>query len=287
MLYFEYQFDDTQRIRPLGHWLVYLQLIKYFLPKTAEDDWFLFLLGLMQVLIGVGRQPERPGRHLAVPLGDAGGLGARPVLPPARGAPILSRRSRASPAPPVLRAHRPVDPYRGPVRSALRRSRRHGSWSTTLALGGLIFLVLPRQAGATRIQAGAPMARHLTGFDEEVQLGQLGEILENDSVVMTVELTDETARRSGPMTSRSGAASPCSGTRRVAGTASRRRHPVGRQLQRPTAGSDGQADPPEDQARADRLSDLVRHPADPDATSGPPVAAALQPNDGTSFGPMS
>ena len=35
------------------------------------------------------------------------------------------------------------------------------------------------------------MARHLTGFDEEVQLGQLGEILENDSVVMTVELTDE------------------------------------------------------------------------------------------------
>ena len=63
--------------------------------------------------------------------------------------------------------------------------------ATTLALGGLIFLVLPRQAGATRNQAGAPMARHLTGFDEEVQLGQLGEILENDSVVMTVELTDE------------------------------------------------------------------------------------------------
>ena len=35
------------------------------------------------------------------------------------------------------------------------------------------------------------MSRHLTGFDEEVQLGQLGEILENDSVVMTVELSDE------------------------------------------------------------------------------------------------
>ena len=35
------------------------------------------------------------------------------------------------------------------------------------------------------------MARHLTGFDEEVQLGQLGEILENDSVVMSVEFTDE------------------------------------------------------------------------------------------------
>ena len=30
-----------------------------------------------------------------------------------------------------------------------------------------------------------------TGFDESVQLGQLGEILENDSIVMTVELTDQ------------------------------------------------------------------------------------------------
>ena len=62
---------------------------------------------------------------------------------------------------------------------------------TTLALGGLIFLVLPRQAGAIRTQSGTPLARHLSGFDEEVQLGQLGEILENDSVVMIVQLTDE------------------------------------------------------------------------------------------------
>ncbi len=40
LLYFEYKLDDSQMIRSLGHWLVYLQLIKYFLPKTAEDDWF-------------------------------------------------------------------------------------------------------------------------------------------------------------------------------------------------------------------------------------------------------
>ena len=35
------------------------------------------------------------------------------------------------------------------------------------------------------------MSKHLTGFDEEVVLGQLGEILENDSVVMSVEFADE------------------------------------------------------------------------------------------------
>jgi transglutaminase-like putative cysteine protease len=42
------------------------------------------------------------------------------------------------------------------------------------------------------------LARHLTGFDEEVQLGQLGEILENDTIVMTVELTDERGEPTRP-----------------------------------------------------------------------------------------
>jgi transglutaminase-like putative cysteine protease len=65
-------------------------------------------------------------------------------------------------------------------------------------LGGLIFLTLPRQAGATRPQSGQPMARHLTGFDEEVTLGQFGEILENDTVVMTVEFNDEEGKTIAP-----------------------------------------------------------------------------------------
>src|SRR5262249_60732234 len=64
-LYFEYKFDEQQMIQALGHWLVYLQLIKYFLPKTAEDDWFLFLLGLTQVLIGsVINQSDEVGTWL-------------------------------------------------------------------------------------------------------------------------------------------------------------------------------------------------------------------------------
>ena len=37
---------------------------------------------------------------------------------------------------------------------------------------------------------GDVAAQHLTGFDEEVQLGQLGEILESDDVVMSVEMFD-------------------------------------------------------------------------------------------------
>ena len=193
VLYFEYRLDDNQRIPALAHWLVYLQLIKYFLPKTAEDDWFLFLLGLMQVLIGsVVNQSDQVGTWLFVWAMLAVWVLGQFFLQ--REALRFSATDSSSDAPLALNQREfqapSVDPYRGlfdfPYVAATARVM-----VTTLALGGLIFLVLPRQAGATRSQSGTPMARHLTGFDEEVQLGQLGEILENDSVVMTVVLTDE------------------------------------------------------------------------------------------------
>jgi transglutaminase-like putative cysteine protease len=187
ILYFEFSLDPNQRIPALSHWLVCLQLIKYFLPKTAEDDWFLFLLGLMQVLIGsVVNQTDEIGAWLFL-----WAMLAIWVL----GQFFLQREAqRCAPVPRRSGSRRPqtaaVDPYRGlftlPYVAATARVM-----VATLALGGLIFLVLPREAGAVRSQQGSTMAKHLTGFDEEVQLGQLGEILENDSVVMTVELTDK------------------------------------------------------------------------------------------------
>ncbi len=187
LVYLEYKVDETQMIQSLGHWLIYLQLVKYFLPKTAEDDWFLFLLGLMQVLIGsVINQSDQVGTWLFLwamlavwVLGQFFLQREAHRLLPART--DTAESYLASPL---------VDPYHGlfDVPYVLATIR---VLATTLALGGLIFLVLPRRAGATRNQANAPMSRHLTGFDEEVQLGQLGEILENDSVVMTVEFTDE------------------------------------------------------------------------------------------------
>ena len=100
------------------------------------------------------------------------------------------------------------------------------------------------------------MAKHLTGFDDEVQLGQLGEILENDSVVMSVEFADEDGKpirpageplwrgvtmiqlREGPLETASAAVAP-----------------DGRQHEPFTQQRPGQAggDPPDHQARAERL----------------------------------
>jgi transglutaminase-like putative cysteine protease len=193
-IYFEFRLDDTQRLAPLAHWLVYLQLIKFFLPKTVEDDWLLFVLGLMQVLIGsvINQNDEVGGWLFLWAMLAIFVLGQFFLQREARRFTPEQRVARAS------EAYAPAgDAYRGlfdiPFVMATVRIML-----TTLALGGLIFLVLPRHAGATRNQPGSPLAKHLTGFDEEVQLGQLGEILESDSVVMTVELSDENGKTVQP-----------------------------------------------------------------------------------------
>jgi hypothetical protein len=197
-LYVENQLEDpsdpTLMIISLGHWLIYLQVIKYFLPKRANDDWFLFLLGLMQVLIGAVVNPsDSVGAWLFAWAMLAVCVLAqfflqREVL---RFAPAESSGAKAD------LMGMTADPYRGlfDLSFAVETVR---VMITTLALGGLIFLVLPRRADVNRTRAVAPLAKHLTGFDDEVRLGQLGEILENDSVVMTVSFSDETGRTTGP-----------------------------------------------------------------------------------------
>ena len=58
----EWYHDENLLLLSAAHWLVYLQLVKLFLPKTVEDDWFLFLLGLVQVLVGgVMSQSDKVG----------------------------------------------------------------------------------------------------------------------------------------------------------------------------------------------------------------------------------
>ena len=126
LLYFEYRLDDTQRIPALAHWLVYLQLIKFFLPKTAEDDWFLFLLGLMQVLIGsVINQSDEVGAWLFLwAMLAVWVLGQFFLQREAR--PILAVRAGPGGLGSPMRP--PVDPYRRPVRPSVRRGDgpRHG-----------------------------------------------------------------------------------------------------------------------------------------------------------------
>ena len=120
--------------------MIYLLLIKCFLPKTAEDDWVLFLLGLTQVLIGsVANQGDMLGVWLFL-----WAMLAVWVL----GLFFLQREARRFETEPtaVALSSRSAsdDPYRGlfdlPYVAASLRVL-----SLTLLLGSFFFLLLPRQ----------------------------------------------------------------------------------------------------------------------------------------------
>ncbi len=190
--YLEYNFDENLLLLALTHWLVYLQLIKMFLPKTVEDDWFLFLLGLTQVMAAVVMsQSDTVGLVLFLWV-----LSALWVLSLFS----LHRESlRAGLVAPASASRDAVaiDPYPGLFNFAFVLTTLRVA-ATALALGGLIFLVMPRSTTMGSAKVGSGGARHLTGFDDQVKLGQMGEILENDTVVMTIEFYNLQEERIAP-----------------------------------------------------------------------------------------
>jgi transglutaminase-like putative cysteine protease len=181
---FEHWYDENLSLLALGHFFVYMQLLFMFRPKSTKGEWYLFLMGLAQVLLGcVMSQSDVVGISLF-----AWALCSLWVL----GLFTLDREAeRAAPAPgtTLSPAVDPEMPYPSLIdASFLMASVRVAAM--TLALGGIIFLFMPRkQSSGTTLRTDV-LGKHLTGFDDVVQLGQLGEILENESVVMTVELTD-------------------------------------------------------------------------------------------------
>ena len=185
----EFAIDRTLLLLALGHWLVYLQLVYMFRPKSVENDWWMFGLGLWQVLVGtVISQQDKVGMMLF-----CWALLALWVLGLFSLQRDAYRASRTAEGP----SWKPADPYPGLLNSAFLFSGLRVTL-TTLALGGVIFLAMPRRISMTRAPRGNVPSQHLTGFDDEVQLGQLGEILENDSVVMSVEMFDEKDARIAP-----------------------------------------------------------------------------------------
>ena len=189
----EYRYDNTLLLLAAAHWLVYLQLIKTFLPKTVEDDWFLFLLGLVQVLVGgVISQSDNVGMLLGC--WALASLWVLTLFALYREALRMNRVPFGSSEQEV--ADR-AEPYRGLFDAAFAFATIRVA-AITLALGGMIFLAMPRRIVSGNSNSSDMVGKHLSGFDDEVALGQLGEILENDNVVMSIELVDSENNRVVP-----------------------------------------------------------------------------------------
>jgi transglutaminase-like putative cysteine protease len=183
----EYSMDENQTLLALGHWLVYLQLIKMFLPKTIEDDWFLILLGLMQVLVG-GVMSQSDAVGIALFAWALTALWVLHLFSLHRDA----RRVQQAPGTTVSPALDLSEPYPGLIDARFVFAVLRVA-ALTLLLGGAIFLMMPRRVSMGNSARGQPISKHLTGFDDTVELGQLGEILENDTIVMSVEFFEANA----------------------------------------------------------------------------------------------
>jgi transglutaminase-like putative cysteine protease len=199
----EFSIEESLLVLACGHLLIYLTLIQMFLPKTVADDWFLCLLGLMQVVVGCFlSQSDLVGTILLAWVLSA--LWVLSLFHLHREA--LRNESATWAAPvsvavttpgPVGHARPSSDPYPGLIDSAFLSAGLRVAL-TTMALGGVIFLVMPRDPTLGRNTRFTTASQHLTGFSEDVRLGQLGEILENEAIVMSVELFDTEDRSVRP-----------------------------------------------------------------------------------------
>ncbi len=182
----EYYNDPSTLLLAIGHTLVYLMAVKLFLPKSVEDDWYLNLIGLVVAVIGVySSQSDLIGVLLILwALMSLWTLGLF----------FLRREAarRVQPAQVTIRSTiDTTDPYRGLINAGFILSTL-GIASATLALGMLVFLLMPRWPVKGQNRFGNnPSAKHLTGFSNQVTLGQMGEILESDGIVMSVEFSDQ------------------------------------------------------------------------------------------------
>lgn len=194
LCYLEYRLNENRLIESLTHWLVYLQLIKMLRPKNEEDEWFLILIGLVQVMVGgvLSKGGDTVGILIvAWALWTLWTLGLFYLHRAARRA---ANRGPEKSSGPGKGRH-----YIGLVDKAFLAS----SFSVAikaLILGGLIFLLMPRfnNRGPLRLGGGGKAAQ--TGFNaDQVSLGQAGRILENTKMVMTVALSDPSGKSIGPL----------------------------------------------------------------------------------------
>lgn len=183
-----------------AHLLVYLTWILLWLPKTSRQRWGLIALAVLQ--IGVGSVLTNNGLY---------GLGMAAFLTLAVWTLALFQldeaESRHAPAalPPVT-SGRSAALLLGPGGVAPVAAATFGRWpmrqvaavvavtvAGAIGVGAAFFLLVPRFEVARRSfsETEAPLARQrVTGFTEEVKLGEFGQILESTVPVFEVRLYD-------------------------------------------------------------------------------------------------
>ncbi len=199
---FEYNYDTQQSLLAVcGHLLTYLIWIFLLQRKEARQYWWLFALSLLQVAVSA---------MLAYSIWFGFGLLAYTLLAIWTLSVFLLYNSTVSLKRHVENSEECPDPFRdaasdssemgqiwnnvalGP-QTRLMTGRFIGNtffiYVQTLLIGTLFFLLIPRIWANTSTAAGINRPnRPLTGFTNQVRLGDLGEILQDGKEVMRVQV---------------------------------------------------------------------------------------------------
>jgi len=185
-----------------GHLIVYLSWVFLLQQKKNRHYWWLFALSVLQIAVA---------SVLTNAMWFGGALIAYMFLASTLLSVFQVYRSVSSQSDPTGQSGgqpRLVvgDSWKGVTRDVDHRlinARFIGSTLVvtclSVALSGLFFLFTPRVwiGGYSMFGDSAISGNSITGFSDEVRLGDLGEILENDTTVMTVKLFSREEQLSG------------------------------------------------------------------------------------------
>src|SRR5215213_3031556 len=183
--------EPTERlgVTALAHLIVFLSAVKLLQVKKDRDWVFLYLISFFEVLLAAGLSfsPVFLGTLTLYLLCGLSAVTAFEI-----------QKARRSLAPTETRLLVPPD-------SRVFKKSGQYSWRTTEAarlpfvavallilifvLALPLFLIAPRSGAAALTRSGGPL-QNFTGFSENVTLGQIGTLKQNDSIVMRVRVDD-------------------------------------------------------------------------------------------------
>jgi hypothetical protein len=162
-------------VLPLGHLIIFLQVILLFHAKNVRFDWYLFVMSFLLMWIGTVHNNRLTfGVLLGVYLALATWCLTQFLL--------LRETDRHA-----VGTDRPAVPVM--LRRAIGGAITSSLLIVVVSLG--LFLLIPRHGQTAWTQYRFRTGQTLSGFDERINLGQLGTILESDEEVMVVHMFDE------------------------------------------------------------------------------------------------
>ncbi|MCA9248151.1 MAG: DUF3488 domain-containing protein [Planctomycetales bacterium] len=195
----------ADQLLAIANLLVYLQVVVFFQKKTPRIHWQLAMLSLLQVVVAAALNYSMLFGVLLVLYMCLGIFAMAQIFVYREAAAFADREAAASETNRNSQTHAIVALGRtgrlaelADVRRLLRMTAKVGL--TTMVVTLLLFFTIPR-FGKSALRGFGQAERRMVGYSQDIELGDLGQIVENPETVMQLQLfegaSDEPFRLTG------------------------------------------------------------------------------------------